>query len=199
MKPASLAVLARRLAAAGFAPECVGYPSVRGGPLSMLEPLGERLRDKGQPVHLVGHSLGGVLAVHLSAHYPDQIGRVVCLGSPLLGSRSALGVASLPGGRRLLGDSSDVLRGLTACPDGSSVGMIAGSRRLGLGALLARLPGVHDGTVAVEETQLPGLLDHCVVGACHSELPFSPMAAKLAAQFLRTGRFAEAELAPAEA
>jgi hypothetical protein len=43
--------------------------------------------------------------------------------------------------------------------------------------------------VAVEETRLPGLADHCVVETNHTGLLFSPEVAQLAAGFLRHGRF----------
>jgi pimeloyl-ACP methyl ester carboxylesterase len=41
-------------------------------------------------VHLVGHSLGGVLALQMLRRFPtDKVNRVVCLGSPLVGSSAA--------------------------------------------------------------------------------------------------------------
>ncbi|MNO04758.1 hypothetical protein D3C81_2258900 [compost metagenome] len=43
--------------------------------------------------------------------------------------------------------------------------------------------------MALDETQLPGLADHCVVAASHSGLVFSPEAARQTAAFLRDGRF----------
>jgi len=40
--------------------------------------------------HIFGHSLGGVIALRMLATHPDAVpGRVVCLGSPLSGSRAA--------------------------------------------------------------------------------------------------------------
>ncbi|NIJ89326.1 hypothetical protein FHR49_002127 [Xanthomonas campestris] len=45
-------------------------------------------------------------------------------------------------------------------------------------------------TVALAETRLPGLRDHCVVQASHSGLLRSPEAARQALAFLRNGHFA---------
>ena len=67
--------------------------------------------------------------------------------------------------------------------------MIAGNVPHGLGALFARFDERHDGTVAVAETRLPGLADHCVVAASHSGLVFSAEAARQALAFLEDGRF----------
>jgi pimeloyl-ACP methyl ester carboxylesterase len=44
--------------------------------------------DTGMRVHLVGHSLGGVLARSAGAHRPDLIASVTTLGSPFRGIRS---------------------------------------------------------------------------------------------------------------
>jgi hypothetical protein len=67
--------------------------------------------------------------------------------------------------------------------------VIAGCVPHGLGALLAGFDGDHDGTVAIEETRLPGVSDHVVVEASHSGLLFSAEAVDQAVAFLRSGRF----------
>lgn len=41
----------------------------------------------GQPIHLVGHSLGGVLARAIAARRPDRVASVIMLGSPFRGIR----------------------------------------------------------------------------------------------------------------
>ncbi|MEO7072000.1 MAG: alpha/beta hydrolase, partial [Rhodanobacter sp.] len=69
------------------------------------------------------------------------------------------------------------------------VGMIAGRLPLGLGAMFGHLQGEHDGTVAVAETRLPGLADHCVVESNHMGLLFSAEVAERVRCFLDVGRF----------
>ena len=49
--------------------------------------------------------------------------------------------------------------------------------------------------MAVAETRLPGITDHCVVAASHSGLLFSSEAAAQTVAFLRHGRF-ERQAAP---
>lgn len=189
----TLKPLARRLAAAGFAPVPLTWPSVTGGPETAVEVVRAKLRElaHGGPVHIVGHSLGGLLALE---SVRDAVGlppgRIVCLGSPLSGSRAACRLERVPGARRLTGRSHDVLcRGACNCPPDREVGSIAGRIPLGIGALWAGLEGPHDGTVAVEETRLPNLVDHCVVAASHSGLLLSAEAARRTIAFLRHGRF----------
>ena len=53
-----------------------------------------------QTLHLVGHSLGGLVIYRLLESFPQQPpGRVVFLGTPALGSRAAAAESSRGGGR----------------------------------------------------------------------------------------------------
>jgi hypothetical protein len=119
-------------------------------------------------------------------------GRIVCLGSPLRGSVAARSFAGWGrGGEVLLGHNRELLeRGLERWDGPREVGMIAGRTPLGLGAMLGNFVGDNDGTVAVDETRLPGLADHCVVETNHTGLLFSPEVAQLTAGFLHCGHFA---------
>lgn len=192
MRSAALGRLAARLDAAGFAPQRFGYASIAGGPEAAAPALAARIRALGPgPVHLLAHSLGGLIALEtLRLHPALPVGRVVCLGSPLTGSAAARGMARWPGGARLLGRSAALLdRGFARCVEGVAVGVIAGNLPLGLGVVFGRFAGPHDGTVAVAETRLPGIADHRVIAASHTGLLFSSAAARLAVAFLRDGRF----------
>ncbi|MCC7632536.1 esterase/lipase family protein [Stenotrophomonas rhizophila] len=181
--------LAWRLRARGFTVDTFGYSSVFGGPDVAVPQLLERLQGSG-PVSLVGHSLGGLVALEALRRQPElPVSRVVCLGSPLRGSGTARSLAE-HGWALALGRSGELLRdGLPAWEGRARVGLIAGSVPHGLGSLLGAIGEASDGTVALDETQLPGLADHCVVPASHSGLVFSPEAARQTAAFLREGRF----------
>lgn len=195
MRGITLWPLARRLRAAGHAVETLDYASVSGGVDAAAARVRERMRAiDADAVHLVGHSLGALVAVEAvrdARGLPP--GRVVGLGAPLRGSAAARGVAGMPGGRWLLGGSADALvDGIAAWNGARPIGVIAGCLPLGLGFALARLGAPHDGTVAVEETRLSGIADHCTVMASHSGLLFSADAASLTIGFLRSGRFGSA-------
>lgn len=187
----TLGPLGRRLREAGFRPQAVDYSSVLHGPERAAREVGELLDRHDGPVHLVGHSLGGLVALRaLSMSAERAVGRVVCLGSPLAGSAAARGLAGVPLAPRLLGRSRRLLElGVGSVEGGVEVGSIAGTRAMGLGRFFGRMRGASDGTVAVEETRVPGLADHCTVHASHTGLILSRHAARLTAAFLRTGRF----------
>ncbi|WP_313399556.1 alpha/beta fold hydrolase [Stenotrophomonas sp.] len=181
--------LAWRLRSQGFVVDTFGYPSVFGGPDVAVPQLLQRLRGRG-PVSLVGHSLGGLVALEALRQAPQlEVPRVVCLGSPLCGSGTARVMAD-HGWAVALGRSGGLLRhGLPDWQGPAEGGLIAGSVAHGLGALMGALEGESDGTVGLAETRLPGLADHCVVPVSHSGLVLSPQVAALTAGFLRQGRF----------
>jgi pimeloyl-ACP methyl ester carboxylesterase len=185
-----LVPLAARLRAAGFETEVFGYPSVFGGPEVAVPQLMAHLQDS-EPLALLGHSLGGLVALEALRREPAlPVTRVVCLGSPLRGSGAASGLAGRAWTMAALGRSADMLqRGFERWDGAPQVGMVAGNVPRGLGRHFTRFDGESDGTVAVEETRLPGLADHCVVASSHSGLVLSAEAARQAVHFLRDGRF----------
>ncbi|MCE5231868.1 MAG: alpha/beta fold hydrolase [Mizugakiibacter sp.] len=191
MRGFALGALKRRLAAAGFAVHAFEYLSVAAAPELTARRLAERADRLGaRRLHLLGHSLGGLIALRAAAALELPPGRIVCLGSPLAGSAAARGLAGFPGGAMLMGQSFALLRdGLERWDGARDVGVIAGRLPIGLGAWLGRFDGEHDGTVAVAETRLPGIADHCVVPASHTGLLFSAEAAGQAAAFLQLGHF----------
>jgi pimeloyl-ACP methyl ester carboxylesterase len=198
MRGFALAMLHRRMMEEGFRVHRFDYLSVANTQERTLERLHERISELGEQaaaVHLVGHSLGGLLALQVchAAHALPR-GRVVCLGSPLMGSAAARGFSGLGrSGEALLGHNRELLeKGFERWEGPREVGMIAGRAPIGLGAVLAHIEGEHDGTVAVAETHLPGLADHCVVDTSHTGLLFSTDVARLTARFLREGHFADA-------
>ena len=174
------------------------YPSIRGtldeNALSLAAFIKEQEFDR---VHLVGHSLGGVVSLRMLALQPEApVDRVVCLGSPLCGSRAASYLNGTDWGDTILGKS--VTQGVVDeaatlwAPDvcaSHEVGVIAGTVPVGVGQLLTSFDGENDGTVAVAETQLPGIKDHICLAVNHKGLVVSNDVIDQAAAFLKRGEF----------
>jgi pimeloyl-ACP methyl ester carboxylesterase len=145
-------------------------------------------------LHLVGHSLGGVVIMDLFRNAPPLApGRILLLGSPLQGSEAARSLHRLPFGKALLGHgvAEQVLHAPPRRWDGArDLGIIAGRAPFGVGRLVTRFKGANDGTILVAETRLEGASDHLVLPVTHTGLLWSREVARQGASFLRDGRFA---------
>ncbi len=195
MMGAEAALLVRRLREErGYHVHVFRYRSVREPLAAIAAALRETIaRVEAPRVHLLGHSLGGSIILHCLERYPmTQPGRVVFMGAPVLGSRSARILCRWGLGRRVAGRAvADAL--LTQrerrweAP--RELGIIAGTLPLGFGQLLARFSEPNDGVVAVSETRLPGATAYADLPVNHMGLLWSARAAREAGSFLEHGRF----------
>jgi pimeloyl-ACP methyl ester carboxylesterase len=174
------------------------YPSVRGTLDENAAALADFIRESGRDhAHLIGHSLGGVLALRMYANYPDSLpGRVVCLGSPLTGSRAASFMNEFEWAEEIIGRSvPDAMIHRTANDWAAEIarqrdiGVIAGNVPLGFGRLVANFDEDNDGTVSVSETQLEGAKDHMIMPVSHKGMLVSADVADQSAAFIRRGKF----------
>ena len=76
------------------------------------------------------------------------------------------------------------------------LGVIAGTRPVGIGRLLGGFDGDNDGTVALSETTIPGATSAMTANTGHFGLLYSTTAAQAVCAFLHEGRFAAAEAVP---
>lgn len=189
MPALSMALLGRRLRAAGFSPEAPPWWPRGDGLAASAARLHAELGPG--PALFVGHSLGGRLALALAALRADRPTRVVALGTPFGGSLAGQRLDGVAPGRWLLGQAApDVTAPLPeTVPEGCTLGVIAGDRPLGLGRLVTRIDGPSDGTVRVAETRHPGSADWLALPETHLSLIASRHAAAACAGFLRAGKF----------
>lgn len=190
MRGLALSALVHRLRQAGMQAETFDFMSVQASVDDTVARLRAHLADSEPPVHVVGHSLGGLLALQALDHrdaLPRE--RIVCLGSPLIGSAAARHLERWGAGALLGGSRALLEQGMGAWHGPRELGVVAGTLSLGFGGLLGLPAGDDDGTVVVAETRLPGLTDHCCVAASHTGLLFSPRAAEQTVHFLQHGHF----------
>lgn len=184
--------LAWRLRRAGFDVSFFGYYSAFFPHEAHAERLAAHVAALPRGIHLVGHSLGGVVILNALARLPQTKARsVLALGSPLRGSAAGLQFMRHALGRFCVGRSGALWQTFPVLqvPQGVRVAVIAGTRRVGLGRFFARLDAPNDGVVTVAETQLPGLADHIVMSVSHTGMLVSKSVAAQSIAFLRRGRF----------
>jgi len=170
------------------------YPSVAGTMADITERLQRFVSElRPQRLHLVGHSLGGLVIYRFLERFPDQApGRVVFLGTPCVASQAAVHAARLAPLARLIGRpvAEELLR---PCDRrwafDRELGIIAGTLSLGLGQLFARFHEPCDGTIAVSETRMPGATDHLTLPVSHMGMLVSARVAHETGTFLQQGRF----------
>jgi len=189
------AVLRRRLRTQRcFRTYGYGYHSVQEPMAALIAGLRQLIARIDAPqVHLLGHSLGGIIVLRfLQRHTMAQPGRVVFLGTPCAGSRVARRFAHWEMGRKMLGPVAceELLQpGCRRWDQPRELGIIAGTRPVGLGHLLLTFPDANDGTVAVSETDLPGAKGRLCLPVTHSGMLLSARVAQEAGSFLQHGRF----------
>lgn len=198
---AVFALHSRWLERGGYRALRFGYPSVR----ATLSENALALRrftaaTRAEEIHLVGHSLGGLVVLEMLAQAPpdSRVRRVVLLGTPCGDSHCARQLAALRGMPALLGRSIVEWLSRETCttlaPKSSiEVGVLAGTRSVGLGRVVPGLPRPNDGVVAMAETLLAGAADFIALPVAHSEMLASRRCATQIANFLATGRFLHAD------
>jgi pimeloyl-ACP methyl ester carboxylesterase len=174
------------------------YPSVTNTLDENAELLAQFIEENelGE-THIVAHSLGGLVTLRMFARaFSNVPGRVVCLGSPLSGSRAAEFLHAKDWGEHLLGNSLPEGAIHSVANDWAGpvcrerdVGVIAGSIPVGIGHITGKFGEPNDGTVAVSETQLDGAKDHITMEVTHMGLTMSRNVSDQVGAFLRRGEF----------
>ncbi len=177
-----------------------GYPS-RDFPIEELAPMALskgldtcRRISQGR-VHVVTHSMGGILLRQFLANNEiADLGRVVMIAPPNQGSEVVDYFARIPGFRSVNGpaglqlgtDAASIPRRL---PDADfDVGVIAGTTSINL-LLSTQLPGPNDGKVTVEATRLTGMRDFITMPHSHPMLIRRKAVIDQALHYIEHGKF----------
>lgn len=188
-----MSVMGKMLQSRGFRTKAISYDFLNGSPAENAGHLYDEIGLLGaKRVNLVGHSLGGIVILHLLNQHPElAIGKVVLIGSPVSGSSVAKRVNKIPLLRPLLGRSVEkgLLGGAPSFALDRPLGIITGKGKLGLSALLYPMGDESDGVVLECETLLDKTTDRISLPLSHSALIFSRRCSEYVACFLINGRF----------
>jgi len=201
--PLSLIRLEVALRSEGYSVQNLDYSSrsaeIAALAESTLGPVFAAAPTDGRRIHIVTHSLGGILVrQYLHDHgVPAALGRVVMLAPPNEGSEvvdrmrdwKLFQLVNGPAGSELGTRATDRPRALGPLPDGVEVGVIAGDRTFN--PLMSQfLPGPNDGKVTVAATHLAGEAGHVTLHASHTWIMWKGDAIGQVKTFLSEGRFA---------
>ena len=184
------------LRAEGFAVRRFSYPSWRGGLADNVRLLSSFINETpGAVIHLVAHSLGGLVALKMLSQEPDaRIRRTVLLGTPYAGCHCGFTLAESPVLATLVGHTFEDWFSLPrpALLPAVEIGVIAGTRPISFGRLIPGLARPNDGLIAVDETRIAAAKDSIALNVSHSGMLMSRACTGQIANFLRTGCFIHA-------
>ena len=175
-----------RLRKRGWKTYRIGYPSTRIGIAQAVETV--RAKVPVGPCHLVGHSLGGLIAAALLRDPQGlRIIRAVQLGSPNLGSSLATRLKDFSLVRHACGPAYQDVTALTEPPAPCDrIAAIAGTGGWAIPGTGLERP--HDGAVSARSAHAGA--GHCaLVPVLHTLLPASARVAHLVDRVLATGQF----------
>ncbi len=196
----SMSKLEAALKAEGYTVLNVDYPSRTAGISNLSQrAISAALADSRikacSKVHIVTHSMGGILVRDYAARTPiDRMGRVVMLGPPNKGSqvvdklkaRRLFRIVNGPAGQELGTDGASVPNALQ--PVNFELGVIAGDRSLNwINSLM--IPKSDDGKVSVANTKVEGMKAHVVMHVTHPLMMKDKKVIAACIRFLKTGRF----------
>lgn len=192
-----MGLLRRRMRQLGYRTRLFQYRSMLRGLDHNVRRLEKFIRETpGDIVHVVGHSMGGVLTRRVFEETPDpRPGRLIAIGSPLVDCWTGhrFGRVHSRVGPLLIGKT---VRDHIAAPGDlvwrgkRDFGVIAGTYPFGVGRFFKTLPKPNDGVVLLKETQLQGISGHVTYRINHFGLLVSRRCAEQVARFLATGAFA---------
>lgn len=195
LHPWAMRWLQQQFKAAGYQVITPVYPSISANSANNVTLIYKTVQQAvlaSDRLHIVAHSLGGILALQMLSGYSDlPFGRLVTLGTPAKGSLIAHRLAKYRCLRPLIGHSFEKGLDGRGLPEtlGHEWGALAGNKPLGVGRLLGGIAEMNDGAVAVSETYHPAQKGHRILPISHSGMLFSTLVAQECIHFIQMGHF----------
>jgi len=182
----------------GYAVHNLNYDSRHHTVEKLAETVGQEINEvtsSAPRVHIVTHSLGGILVRQIQAHDPiSNLGRVVMLSPPNRGSEIVDKIGHWwlftkingPAGQQLGTDTESLVNQLA--PIDFECGVLTGDRSINwINSLM--IPGKDDGKVSVQSAQVEGVSAYKVVHVTHPFIMKKKSVIEDVVKFLNSGNF----------
>ncbi len=171
------------------------YPSTQQSISDFADQLQEVIAtlDGIEHIHLIGHSMGGLVVRRWCQQYSDpRMRRLLMIGTPNSGAEMASMLKKNllfqlilgPSGQQLVADPEEFISTLPLPT--MEYAVIAGAKGTpdGFNPLI---PGDDDGVVTVQSARLAGAVDYLAVRALHSFQPWNPEVMEATRRYLSSG------------
>jgi esterase/lipase len=153
--------------------------------------------DKSRKIHIIGYSLGGIIARYvIDNHKIANLGNVILIGSPNKGSEMAQFLENYVLVHKIFGPAlkdlrpnSDFWNKIKDNVSEKNVGVIAGDFSMNPFSSLFVFDGSSDGTVSVESAKIDGMKDFLVLHHSHYFLMRNKEILPYIENFLKYGCF----------
>ncbi|MCH8995315.1 MAG: alpha/beta hydrolase [Chloroflexi bacterium] len=158
----------------------------------LFETLDRAHKESGRKLHLIGHSLGGLLARSAAVERPKQVAQVICLAAPFRDLRVHPMVLAAAGfvRDRIRGRNEETSESKADCYTGECTCAFANASRRQMpksvkrAAIYTKTDGVIDWRSCVEPNQRL----NTEVSGTHAGLAFNPQVYRRVAKLLAAGR-----------
>ena len=194
----SMEKLEQQLSVAGYSVSNIDYPSRKHAIETLSKFVKKEIdqkRGESETVHVVTHSMGGIILRHIQKTNPiEGLGRVVMLSPPNQGSEvvdklcgfKPFKMLNGPAGPQLGTAPEGFIRSLG--PVDFELGVITGDRSINL-ILSSMIPGKDDGKVSIESAKVEGMKEFRIIRATHPFIMKNKQATKATISFLKSGAF----------
>lgn len=196
----SMSGLSKFLEKSGFIVLNLDYPSTKYSIENLADIIAPQIQKFAEKtsgkLHFVGYSMGGLLIrAYLKNHQPNNLGKIVMLGTPNKGSEVADFLQNFwlykklygPAGQQLITNQT-VFEKIFNSLEGLEVGIIAGNKPID--PISSRIIGKpNDGKVSIESTSIKDVKDKVLVPCSHTFFPSNRKVWLQVLSFLQTGLF----------
>lgn len=196
----SMSKISHNLQANGYKTINIDYPSRKYTLNDLINnhitPQIDDKIDNCSKIHFVGYSMGGIITRYILEHHrPENLGKVIFLGTPNSGAEVVNVLGKYKWFKKLFGPAVQQLAIGSSFWDqipnnvDYESGVISGNFSINPITSLFMIKGDDDGTISVESSKIEGMKEQLVLPVTHKMLLNSQRVVEEIEHFIRKGQF----------